>query len=98
MLLAGGSPSVAFGRRREALWGRAAAASASAAPVGPLLRVPAYKGLAVKLENGQSLKVINTHGQQVRGQRRCSDIWVLWSAPCVPPQPPVQSSRAPRAG
>lgn len=33
--------------------------------VTQLLKVPAYKGLAVPMKAGQLIKVINTHGHQV---------------------------------
>jgi uncharacterized protein YcgI (DUF1989 family) len=39
--------------------------AAAAAPAG-LQVVPAYKGAAVRVKKGELLKVVNTHGQQVR--------------------------------
>lgn len=38
--------------------------------VGPYTLVPAYKGKAIKLQKGQLLQVVNTHGQQVRIKAR----------------------------
>ena len=63
------SPAARNAARIGALRIQAMAASPSptrlGAPVGGLNLVPAYKGLAVPLLKGQTLKVINTHGQQV---------------------------------
>ena len=56
-------------RRAHAASAVRACPSAAAAP-GELLRVPAYKGAAVKVKKGELLKVINTHGQQARARRR----------------------------
>lgn len=40
------------------------------APATELLRVPACKGLAVRVAKGQLIKVVNTFGAQVRPRRR----------------------------
>ena len=61
------SPAARNAARTRAVRVQAMAASPTrlGAPVGGLNLVPAYKGLAVPLHKGRTLKVINTHGQQV---------------------------------